>query len=218
MAIIECPNCNAKISDKAPACNKCSWVATISKDAPFDFKNASKEMLSHKFKDIAKEIGDDRFFTKKELHYLPEILKDGEQVLAFTSGVMDGNTWLITLTERRIIFLDKGMLFGLKQSIIDLDKVNSVTCSTRLLLGDIVITDGARDRIIKNVSKMAVKNFTNKVQDAIDNLAQSKKAPGPISAADRYDQLEKLSRLKDSGVLTADEFTREKARLLSDLA
>ena len=101
----------------------------------FDFKSASREELRHKYNAIAKEIGDDQFFTKKELHHLPSVLSEGEQVLAFTSGVMAGNTWLITLTDRRVIFLDKGMIYGLKQASIDLDKVNAVTGRTGLFLG-----------------------------------------------------------------------------------
>ena len=74
-------------------------------------------------KELLREIGDDQFFTKKELKYLPEILMENEQVLAFSSGLMDGNTWLITLTNERVIFLDKGMLYGLKQTTIDLEKI-----------------------------------------------------------------------------------------------
>ena len=70
----------------------------------FDFKNASKKELKNEYEKIAKEMGDDQFFTKKELNYLPEILMEGEQVLAFTSGLMDNNTWLISLTDKRIIF------------------------------------------------------------------------------------------------------------------
>ncbi|MDH6148517.1 MULTISPECIES: hypothetical protein [Paraburkholderia] len=33
----------------------------------FDFKNASKQDLKAEYNRIAREIGDDRFFTKKEL-------------------------------------------------------------------------------------------------------------------------------------------------------
>ena len=78
----------------------------------FDFKNASKEELREKYQEIATRFGNNQFFTKKELAYLPAILREGEQVIAFTSGLMDGNSWLITLTDKRIIFLDKGMFFG----------------------------------------------------------------------------------------------------------
>ena len=56
----------------------------------FHFKNASKQALKAEYNRIAREIGDDQFFTKKDLNHLPEILMDSEQVLAFASGVMDG--------------------------------------------------------------------------------------------------------------------------------
>ena len=39
----------------------------------FDFKNASPEELKAKYKELAKKIGDDQFFTKKELNYLPAV-------------------------------------------------------------------------------------------------------------------------------------------------
>ena len=79
----------------------------------FDFKNATKAELKEEYNKIAEEMGDTQFFTKKELYYLPEVLMENEPVLAYTSGFMDGNTWLITLTDRRIIFLDKGLIYGL---------------------------------------------------------------------------------------------------------
>jgi hypothetical protein len=119
----------------------------------FDFKNAAPEDLKREYRRIAQEIGDDQFFTKKELNHLPSVLSDGEQVLAFTSGLMDGNTWLIALTDRRIIFLDKGLIYGLKQTAIDLDKVNSISGQTGLMFGKIIVEDGASSRVIGNVMK-----------------------------------------------------------------
>ena len=82
-------------------------------------------------------------------------------MLAFTSGLMDGNTWLVTLTDRRIIFLDKGMIYGLKQTAIDLDKVNSISGETGIMFGKIAIEDGASQRVIANVWKKTVVAFTN---------------------------------------------------------
>ena len=46
----------------------------------FEFKNASESEVKSEYYRIAKEMGDDQFFTKKELKHLPEILRDGEQV------------------------------------------------------------------------------------------------------------------------------------------
>jgi len=184
----------------------------------FDFKNASKVELKKKYDQIAKEMGDDQFFTKKELNYLPEALSDGEQVIAFTSGLMDGNTWLITLTDRRIIFLDKGMIYGLDQTTIDLDKINAVSGSTGIIFGKITIEDGASRREIDNVWKKTVKIFTNKVQDAIERKRHLSRQPTvavPVEE-DPYSKLERLSGLKDKGIITKDEFLKEKRKILGE--
>lgn len=182
----------------------------------FDFKNASKTELKNEYNRIAKEIGDDQFFTKKELNYLPEVLRDGEQILAFTSGLMDGNTWLITLTDRRVIFLDKGMIYGLTQSVIDLDKINAVSGSTGIFFGKISIEDGASERVIENVWKKTVKVFTNKIQDAIEarknNNSQSV-SNTPVTE-DPYEKLEKLAGLKEKGIISEEEFNEEKKKIL----
>jgi hypothetical protein len=194
---IKCPKCSTTYHIKAGCCPKCS--------------NAySKHELSAKYKKLSAETGDNLFFTRKELAYLPEILRPNEEVLAFSSGFMNGNTWLIALTDKRIIFLDKGLLYGLKQAIIDLNKVNSVAGSTGALLGKIIITDGAQTYTISNVSKGTVKPFTNKIQDAIDSLTASKTPqiqPNSSPDTDPIAMLEKLAGLKDRGILTEEEFT-----------
>lgn len=181
----------------------------------FDYKNATPEALKAEYNRIAAEIGDDQFFTKKELNHLPEVLASGEQVLAFTSGFMDGNTWLITLTDRRVIFLDKGMLYGLKQASIELDKINAVSGKTGLMFGEILIQDGGNERKISNVWKKTVTAFTNKVRDAM----HAKKQPAAVSvsaaADDMISKLERLSALRDKGVLTPEEFAEQKTKILS---
>ncbi len=185
----------------------------------FDFKNATKEALKIEYDRIAREIGDDQFFTKKELNHLPEILMDGEQVLAFSSGMMDGNTWLIVLTDHRILFLDKGLIYGLKQISINLNKINAVSGKTGMMLGEIRIEDGASERIIKNVWKKTVVPFTNKVRDAIHEYSRAAHSPAaasaPPAADDVVSKLERLAALKERGILTDAEFAEQKAKILA---
>lgn len=176
----------------------------------FNYKTASKKEWKEEFRRIEKESKDDTFFTGGEKKALVKILEDGEQVLAFTSGFMDNNTWLITLTDQRIIFLDKGFVYGLKQQAIPLSKVNAISGKTGLLVGDITITDGAKERNIENVAKKSVAVFTAKAQEAINNLNDLS------SKEDKYDQLRKLSDLKDDGIITEEEFKKEKSKILED--
>lgn len=179
----------------------------------FDFKNASKKDLNAKYKEIADEIGDDRFFTMKELNHLPEVLLDGEQVVAFTSGIMDGNTWLIAVTDRRIVFLDKGMLWGLKQTSIDLSNVNAVSGETGMLFGKITIADGGQNYTITNVWKKTVKPVTNKINECLE---RRRAAPAPqAGGGSAVDALERLAALYEKGLLTEEEFKAQKTKVLA---
>lgn len=188
----------------------------------FDFKNASPNELSAKYKELAQEIGDDQFFTKKELKYLPEVLMDREQVLSFSSGMVDGNTWLIALTDKRIIFLDKGFIFGLKQHVITLDKVNAISCKTGLLFGEISIsTGGIKSKKVKQCDKRTVKHFTNQAQYAIDKINHKNPSKPTISQEskvdeqyEKFDKLRELADLKNEGILTEEEFLKEKNKIL----
>jgi len=131
-----------------------------------DFTTASREQLEKVWRAIEKEMGDDRFFTMKELDALPGVLDVKEQVLAFSSGLHEGNTWLIVLTDQRVIFLDKGMLYGLRQSSIELERVNNVESSKGLMLGTISIGSNAETYRITNVWKSTVDPFVRKLREA----------------------------------------------------
>ena len=133
----------------------------------FDFNNASEDDLKREYKRIAAQSGDHGFGTKKELKHLSQMLMDREQVLAFSSGFMDGNTWLIVLTDRRILFLDKGMLWGLKEVSIPLDRIQGVSGKTGLIMGKITINDRFAARQFEQVSKGAVRPFINRLQQEI---------------------------------------------------
>ena len=133
----------------------------------FDFKNATKKELRKEYQRIAQATGDTRFFTKKELYHLPKILLHGEQVLAFSSGMMDGKTWLIVLTDRRVVFLDKGMLYGLRQTTVPINKISAVSGETGILFGKIAIGVGSEEREISQVIKHTVVPFTNKLQEVL---------------------------------------------------
>lgn len=162
---------------------------------------------------IAREMGDDRFFTRRELDTLPGMLQRGEEVLAFASGVMEAKTWLIVLTGRRIIFLNKGLFFGLKHVTVDLMKVNSVESKTGLLFGTITVHDGGTGYTIEQVLKHTVGPFTRRADRAVAALRSG--PPPSLASGDRLSQLERLGALRSGGVITEAEFQAEKARILA---
>lgn len=183
----------------------------------FDFKNGDEKERAEEFKKISKASGDDSFGVKKELKVLPEHLMDNEQVTGLTSGFYDGNTWLVVLTDNRLLFLDKGMLYGLKQVSVPLDQVTSISGSTGLMMGDIFVgTSGDQGNIkIEAVIKKAVDVFVKMVQDQITKSKNQGSASAPAQTADDpVAKLEKLAEMLDKGLLTEEEFAEQKAKVL----
>jgi hypothetical protein len=72
-----------------------------------------------------------------------------------------------------------------------------------------LIGTAARTAVIAGIAT-AVSNKVGRQQDAAHRAA----AAGEGASSDRIAQLERLTKLKDSGALTEDEFEREKAKLL----
>jgi hypothetical protein len=159
-----------------------------------------------------------RWGTKKEIGYLHEVLVPDEGILAITSGFHDGNTWLVTVTDRRVIFLDKGMVFGLKQMEMPLSQISAVSHKVGLVLGRIEVSTSGGSKVIDNIDKTDVV----KVAQILSDLINKEKQPQPtntLSASDPpvdiVSQLERLVSLKERGVLTDEEFAQQKARILS---
>ncbi len=155
----------------------------------------------------------DQLGTKKEIKYLPEILRQNEAIKGLTSGFMNGNTWLIVCTNYRVIFLDKGMLYGLKQVETPLEKINSIEQKTGLMLGTITIWDGSSKMSISNVIKNTVRPFTEALNTQIDNATKSQGSSN--DGEDTASQLLKLADLKEKGILTEEEFQSQKKKILA---
>lgn len=161
--------------------------------------------------------GTDLWGTKKEVRHLPEVLQQGEAIRHLTSGMMEGNTWLIVCTNRRVLLLDKGLLYGLKQKEIQLKSISSVEHSTGMFFGEIVITVSSNRLKIENCVKQTVKAFVGALNAAREEV--DRPAPAAIAAAapadDFVSKLERLAALRERGMLSDEEFAQQKQRLLS---
>ncbi|KAA1047259.1 PH domain-containing protein [Pseudocitrobacter sp. 73] len=188
-----------------------------------DYKTASKDQLKAEMKRLAAVVSDTPFGTKKEFFHLPEVLNSGEQPLAIASGMMDGNTWLITLTNQRVIFLDKGMIFGVKQVDVNLHNIVGVGGKTGLIFGEIMISTSGQNYTVKNVIKSSVIPFTNLVNETRNSITNAKvsvetpapKSTGKPSFDDVMDKIERLAEMKEEGILTDEEFQQQKQRILN---
>jgi hypothetical protein len=168
------------------------------------------------------------FYTRKEINYLPKILGDGEKLLAVTSGFMQNRTWLVVCTNRRVLFVDRGMFFGVKQVQINLDRLQTIEADVGLMFGSIRVVDAGSAMAVGMVLRSTIPHFVRTVQDAMDEYKRTMAydmaratthAMGgshqPASAGNSMiNELERLAKLKSDGHLTDEEYLAAKTKLL----
>lgn len=163
-----------------------------------------------------------KFVGRREVKELPNILWDDEEVLDLVQGFYNNGTGILVATQKRLLFVDKGLLGGLKVEDFPLDKISSLQYSTGMLLGEITVFTSGNKAIIKNVDKVQTRTFSEGVRARIESRSASVKASAPPPAATAgsasnaglIDELAKLGALKTQGLLSEDEFSAAKKRLL----
>lgn len=158
-----------------------------------------------------KALGDfHQWFGRKEVKHLAKVMNEGEVLRALTSGVYEGHTWLVAVTTHRMLFLDK-RLFGLKQTELQLDQIIAVVHRTGVLSGKLLMATTAGQKDVK-----LPKAVTEKIAGILSALVRGAQGPSSGSASqDIANQLERLAALMERGLLTREEFTVQKAKLLS---
>ena len=166
---------------------------------------------------------DTAMFGKWEVQALPDILEDGELPLAITSGSYEGTNsrsasiGVLVATDRRAVFVDKGMLGSLTVEDFPYSAIQSVEASTGMALGSIVIKSAGGSEKISGINKGSTHELANLIRSkarefqATSAMATATAVAPPVSTAD---ELLKLAQLRDAGVLTDEEFAAQKAKLL----
>lgn len=161
------------------------------------------------------------FLIKRELRHLQEILLPEEELLTMARGKVDHLTWLMAVTDRRVLLMRKGVLFGHRQLEVPVHKIKSVSYKTGLFKGAIFVDTEAGTVVLESVVKKGVPEVCSVICEALaaaDGRAPSVSARGSgrASGGSLVAQLERLSDLRDKGVLTDREFLAQKRRLVAD--
>jgi hypothetical protein len=165
-----------------------------------------------------------KFVGRREVKELPNILWDDEQVVDLVQGFYNNGTGILVATQKRLLFVDKGMLGGLKVEDFPLDKISSLQYSTGFLLGEITVFTSGNKAVIKNVDKGQTRTFAEGVRARIASMSAAPKASAPSPASvqhspqstvsDLTGELAKLGALKTQGLLSDEEFAAAKKKLL----
>lgn len=155
-------------------------------------------------------------FARKEIRELPDIISKEEKIVYLVEGrnKINNHHIILVATDRRLIFVDKEFMYGLKVEDFSYSKISSIQYETAVLLAsiDIQVTDDIVE--IDGVGKYHAELFCEKVRDFMSRpevSTQNKPEPSIL------DQLEQLGRLKESGVVSEEEFLDQKKKLMDKL-
>ncbi len=181
------------------------------------------EGLSSEIREIANKKLRHKFGVKRELKALPEILGENEPILNMAAGQYDGKQGLLVVTDRRLIFFEKGMVRS-RQEDFPYSKVSSLQTQTKMTSGVITIFVSGNKALIKSVlPKERVNEIGEYVRARIadgDRPAPVVEAPAAAPASSEpthAERLRSLQALRDQGLITDEEFAARREKIIDSL-
>ena len=211
-----CTNCSKAMSGDQKFCTGCGSPRGIPSKA---------QAIEHAIRNID-SLSKSQLFSRREIKELPDILWDDELPEQCVTGTYHANSGILVATDRRMLFVDKGLLGQLKVEDFPYDKISSLESNRGIVMGSIVIYASGNKERIDHIPKDQVDSFVAAQRNKIalwKNKAEvpPQTPPQPTQSAPSsgsvIDELERLGKLRQDGILTEDEFEQAKARLLRSL-
>ena len=154
------------------------------------------------------------FGTKKEIKALPKYIDESEQIQYVASGLTGENSILLVLTDERMIFLDKGIAYGIRKTEIPLDKINSVSYEKGMLTSTLKMFTGAAPVEIRSIPNSSIEPLTAAINKEIKRSKQPKTVILNNAATSVADEIRNFKSLLDDGIISQAEFDEKKKELL----
>jgi hypothetical protein len=174
----------------------------------------------------------DRWWDQREVRELPQILNADERIRTIVSGRVKrrfrpARSWLVAVTEQRVICIRKGERFGRKQLDIPLAPVTSIGQRTGLFRATITIVSGEskhRIRVGKSDALKLIGALSSLIRrmEPLPPPAGSPPVAGFVSR-DAYDQVlrridlveEEIERLRQQADFVEDLLKRRETSLFA---
>ena len=193
--------------------NRVEWRDTVS------VPQEKTDAIDRALKSVS--VLDAKALSKGEIKELPNVLWEDELPVAVITGMYHDGNGILVATDRRLIFIDKGLI-GLTVEDIYFEDISSIESHQGIMSGSLTIYARGNKESIGFVQNDSVRPFSDFLRNEIakskqmkvDMLAQTQQAAHTPTRADDIDALFKLAELHKMGVLTDDEFAEQKAKLL----
>ncbi|HET8606065.1 MAG TPA: AAA family ATPase [Gaiellaceae bacterium] len=121
-----------------------------------------------------------------ELRELPKLLQPGEETLALVQGWYRGRPGMLVATSARLLFLDKGWLFGLHFEQFEYDRLTAVQYDGGLVWATIAILGAGGEARIERAPGDGARQLCERVQPLLGHAAAPQVVAAPPAPADGF--------------------------------
>jgi len=163
--------------------------------------------------EIPKQLGLSTFLSKGDFKVIASMISEGES-LGVGAYVKYGDAHgHLVATDSRLIWVNKSM-FSTNSEVLYYKKVSHIEYKGGLMSGSIKLTVGKKIYEFGDMPKERAKMFVTYVNEQINNPQSKKVNETTTKPNNTYDDLEKLAKLKDQGIITEEEFNKKKKQIL----
>ncbi|RXM39203.1 hypothetical protein BOQ62_12775 [Chryseobacterium sp. CH21] len=194
-------------------------------------RQISKEVYKRRHQKIKNELemlnANLSIFTKGEIKELPYLISEEEQIIAITDAQFVNTlaAGILVATPARLISVSKAMFGEAKINDYPNETIKAVSFVTDPRSP--IIKVHLDERVVEFecfMDKEDAEKFYDKIKGVYNNpQGQSSKQIGSVnksvsvSSEEIFNQLEKLGKLRENGILTDTEFAEQKKKLLEQL-
>ncbi|UTX49745.1 PH domain-containing protein [Chryseobacterium sp. MA9] len=210
-------------------------IAVVEQNFPVtidsDSNQISKEVYKRRQRKIKFELqklnANLSMFTKGEIKELPYLISEDEQIIAITDAqfVNTLDAGVLVATPKRMLSVSKGMFGEAKINDYHNESIKAVSFVTDPRSP--IIKLHLDERVVEFECYMD-KEDAEKFYDTIKTIYNNPKEQSPkgintanknvlVSSEEVFNQLEKLGKLRENGILTDAEFSEQKKKLLEQL-
>ena len=127
---------------------------------------------------------------------------------------------LLLITSKRAVFYCAMMFGRYDQIVFPYDQISSVTSYKGMFGDELHLTVGASEIVIHGIPKGDGDIAAQNIRDLIATMKTQPLMPAAIQSAPQIDiaeQIEKLGKLKEKGLISDEEFERMKKELLKKM-
>lgn len=155
---------------------------------------------------------------KKAFGSIENFLEPHESVLRIAAGVrgsgfLGNERALMVLTDRKLLVIHEGVARH-QHEIVPLDLITAVAVEKLLRWAAIKTTGAQSNESLGQVNPADADALATELRALLADRARSAAQVTPPTQNSVADELTKLATLRDQGILTDEEFTAQKARLL----